>query len=399
MRTKLSTLEEQKEIFVETLLDKTDKVTKVSPGSVLNGIAYGVAKLGQKALKDVAIIESHIFPDVASGSYLDQIALQYGVSARFGPLQSSGFLRVVGTPGTQYIAGTHNFFSSSGLRFELEADYTIPSVGFGYLKVRSQITGEQTNVEALSINRVTPIPAGHQYVINEYNFIGGRNAEDDDTFRTRIMDSPNIHATGTLSRLEQVFIKINPNILRIFHQGLTNEGKVLIGITTINGIDLTPSELNSLLLSAERYLSIRELRPRGSNSIGIELENIPYFPVDISLRLDIDPAFDILNIRREMQINMNKYFDPRFWRFDQKVEWDDLLEIAKRTNGVKYVYDVFFTPNQDIPVPKNQLPRVRGFLLLDVQGNLISDGGSSLNPIYYPNIADFSLQATILASL
>ena len=74
MMVKLTTVEELKQIFVENLLNSTDKVTKISEGSVLNGVAYGVAKIAQKIIKDVALIEAHQYPDTATGKYLDLLA-------------------------------------------------------------------------------------------------------------------------------------------------------------------------------------------------------------------------------------------------------------------------------------------------------------------------------------
>ena len=40
-----------------------------------------------------------------------------------------------------------------------------------------------------------------------------------------------------------------------------------------------------------------------------------------------------------------------------------------------------------------------GFQMLDLKGNMIIDLQGNLNPVYYPNIMDFSYQATVLKSL
>ena len=65
MITKIITLDELKQIFIEILLNKTDKISDVSNESVLNGIAFGCAKLSQRLLTNQAVVESHIFPDTA----------------------------------------------------------------------------------------------------------------------------------------------------------------------------------------------------------------------------------------------------------------------------------------------------------------------------------------------
>ena len=67
MITKITSVDELKQIFLEIFLNKTDKVSDVSDESVLNGIAYGCGKLAQRTLANQAIIEGHIFPDTAAG--------------------------------------------------------------------------------------------------------------------------------------------------------------------------------------------------------------------------------------------------------------------------------------------------------------------------------------------
>ena len=83
MITKVNTtIQNLKNLFIEIFINKTNKVTDITENSVLNGTAFGVAKVGQKAIKDILIIEAQIFPDTASGDYLDKAAALFGVSPR-----------------------------------------------------------------------------------------------------------------------------------------------------------------------------------------------------------------------------------------------------------------------------------------------------------------------------
>ena len=209
MLTRISNIEELKQIFAEGFFNKTDSVTKISDNSVLNGIAYGCSKIGQKALKDIALVESHILPDNAFGEHLDSIAERRGIAPRFLASESSTYLRLVADEGTQYQVATNSFVSNSGITFNLESDVTIGAIGYTYAKVRSQETGGRTNVDVLDINTVTPVPTGHTYVINEAIAIGGRDVESDDLFRKRIKEGPNILAKNTLAYMAQVMNKIN----------------------------------------------------------------------------------------------------------------------------------------------------------------------------------------------
>jgi hypothetical protein len=392
-------LEDLKQMFVEILLNKTDAVTKISDTSILNGIAYGSAKIGQKTLKDIAVIESRLFPDTASGDYLDEIAQLRGVSSRQGALIASTYLRIFATPGTNYVAGLNKFSGNSGVTFDLENNVVIPSFGYTYAKVRSTSPGLNANVDALSINKVNPIPTGHLYVINEYPAVGGQDSENDNLFRERIKREINLLSRSTLSFLEHVFNKINPSVLRCFNYGFSSDSKIIIGIATVNGINLTDGELNDLLVQGEQYFSLCESRPYGVNNIGITLRNITWRPIDISFRCDIDNSFDVDDVRKRVQVNLNKELDYRYWDWTHKVEWDNLLEIVKKTSGIKYVVDNMFYPSVDTTIEKYNLPRIRGFQMLDMSGNVIYNHSGTLNPVYYPPTIDFWYQADVLASI
>lgn len=399
MITQINSIEELKQIWIEILLNKTSKVTKVEDESVLNGVAYGCAKIGQKALKDIAIIESHIFPDTAYGSYLDNIASNYGIAARFGASQSSTYIRLVGNPGTNYLPGVNTFTGNEGVVFDLEEDILIGSLGYTYAKIRSQDTGLKTNVNALSINKVSPLPTGHKYCINEYAALGGRDIESDELFKIRIKQGSNVLARGTISMLEQVFMKINSNILRVYYNGTNNQGQVVLGVLTQNGINLTAAELSNLLIQGSEFLSLTELKVYGTQSYGILLQNIQYQTIDLSFRVELFSGYNPDEIRKEIQIKLTKQCDFRFWVAGDSVQWEDLLFIIKNVKGVKYCPDQYFYPRTDISIDKDRFPRFRSFIMMDLNGNIISNISGTLNPVYYPNKPDWSYQQSVISSI
>ena len=395
--TRLSTVNELKQIFIELFVNKTSKATKISNQSTVNAIAFGIAKTAQKALKDIAITESRQFPDSAFGISLNAVAENYGIASRFGASESSTYLRIVADEGTVYTVGTH-VFSGSGISFDLEENLTIGSVGFGYAKVRSQTTGTRSNVPALSINSVSPVPSGHKFTVNEYGALYGRDVESDRLFRLRIKNGGNLAARGTLEYINQTFIRINPNVLQVRYQGINDSGQPTIAVVTQNGINLTDSELDELKSRSEEFLSLTDLNPL-TGVPNIEIKNIEYETIDISCRVQIDPSSNADTVRQDLQISISKYLDFRFWEPGARFEWDDVLQIIKDHTQVRYVPDTFFFPNNDIVTDITKLPRLRGFLLLDINGDIISDAGNNLNPIYYPVNADFSFQSTILSSI
>jgi hypothetical protein len=379
-------------------------VTKVSDGSVLSAIGFGVAKVGQKAMKDIALVEAHLDPDVATGSQLDALAAKRGVAARFGASGSSTYLFLKAEPGTEYTAGVHTFSGSSGGQFVLEENLTMPDDGYAYVKVRSSTVGVFANVGPLSLTRVSPQPVGHQYVVNEFAATGGRDDEQDDLLRQRIKDTPNLAAKETLAKLDQLFMRVNPNVLRCYYQGHNERGQLVVAVATQNGINLTPGELTQLLEQSQKYLSLTDQRYFRSRLFGIAVKNVEWFPVDLSFRVSLQANANPDDVRVAMQQKLSRLLDFRFWDYERQVEWDNLLDAVKGVKGVAYVPDTFFQirpdgglyGRADLRVDLHKLPRLRGFQMLDMDGNTILDLQGNLNPVFFPAAPDPSFQGTIL---
>lgn len=396
-----------KNLFIEIFFNKTDKVSDISDNSVVNATAFGIAKIAQKALKDVAITEAKIFPDTATGEFLDEAAKLFGVSPRRNSgLPSTTYVRVYCNSGTIYPATGDNavsFINTDGIVFNLEQDYIIESESFeteegevifpptyAYLKVRSSASGAYTNVAPNTINSITPVPSGHIACTNEYYAIGGEDVESDEAFRKRIQNNLNILSIGTREYLTQVFQSLNPSILKVINVGLGENGMYYITLVTQNGSELTPDELNTLLDGARDYFPITDLNVQG-NIVGIELRNVDWYLVGendnedkgIDFRIDIDSNFNIDEVRKNIQIAMTKYLDFRYWKQGQKIIWDDLLEIVKNTSGVKSVPSVYFYPQKDETVPLFKLPRIRKFIMRDLNGNIIYSQETTLPEVFY----------------
>lgn len=392
-----STSTERRLLFIETLINLTTKVSKVSDNSVLSGIAGGVAKVAGKAEKDIFLAVSQLFPDSAYGSELDQVAANFGIAPRFGAQGSSVYVRLTATPGTVYLASTNVAQSNNGLSFPLQTDITIGSSGFEYVLVASSDVGAKTNIASLTISQISPQPNGHLAIINECPTTQGRDIEDDDSFRARIKDGANILARGTISMLEQLFMLINNKVLRVYHHGIDDTGRVILAIATQNGSVLNQTELDELLQLSSPFFSLTEYKPFGRSWYGITLTNVTYQPFDISFRADLDSTYSPDQIRQDIQVGISKYLDYRnFNPYKDSIVWVDLLEIVKNVRGVKSVPDQFFYPRVDIQINRDQLPRLRGFLMLNKQGAVISNLSGTLSPIYYPAVADAAFGSTVL---
>lgn len=376
-----------KNLWIETFLNKTDKVTDITDNSVLNAAAFGTAKVAQKALKDVAIVSAQIFPEEASGDYLDRAASLFGVTPRKGALGSSTYIRVYGNPNITYTAGINTFVSTNGVRFQIEKTFTIGESGYGYVKVRSESIGEFTNVDANSIVTVTPVPQGHKECTNEYYAVGGRDEEDDEMFRRRILNHQNIYAEGTLEKLTQVLQNIDDRVLKIMFVGVMEDSFIHVQIATQNGQEFTTQELQVLLNGATPYFGIGDMIVSG-RLMGIKFENASWYEVGgetgVDFRCEIEPGYDVATVRKNIQVGLTKYLDFRFWEAGANVEWDNLLDIVKHTEGVQYVSDEDFYPKHDEAVPVYMLPRIKKFIMRDLNGSALFDLSKEFSPVFYP---------------
>lgn len=394
-----STKLELESIHIEAFINNSqNKVTKVSDHSALRGLIRGNVETAKKALKDIVLAVSHLYPDLAFDSTLDNIAEMLGVAARFDAAQSSTWVRLVGDEGTFYQAGTNTVSDNKGNIFDLETDLTIGSKGYDYVKIRSQQSGASTNVGPYTLINIAPEPSGHIAVINEYGATGGRDLEDNQTFLQRIKEGPDILAQDTLSYLTQAFIKINSNVLRVVFDGIDQNGKVVISVLTVNGIDLNDDELNTLLEQGSKYFAFTELNPVGTKSYGVKLKNATYFPIDVDMRIELFTGINLNDVVIDIQQKFSKLVDFRFWESSlNQIQWDELLSIVRNTDGVKNVADRYFTPNVDIQLKSNEFPRFRGFIVRDLFGTvMISQDNEVINPVYYDNQVNVNLSETVL---
>ena len=388
LTTRLLTTQELKQIYFEILRNNTDKITKFTNKSVNSAHGYGVSKLFQRGLKDIAVQESIIFPDTATGSDLDEAADLFGVPDRLTATGSSTYVQIKADPNTQYIQGVNIFTSTNGIEFDVIGITTADANGYGYVPVRSIGTGVNTNVDAGTITTVVPKPVGHTACTNEYMGVGGRDDEDDETFKLRIKNHPNLIAKETLQNILEVIKTFNSDVLRIFNLGLDNESKINLGLATVNGALLTDSELAELEENIKNFLSISDVSSFG-NILSFKLVNITFHTVGsaagVDFRADIISSYDIEDVRKNIQIAMTKYLDFRFWDVNNKVEWDDLLGIVKSTQGIRYVPDEFFLPNVDENITRGQLPRIISFKIRDLDGNILFNNSNTTLSVFYTN--------------
>lgn len=387
MITKVLTISKLKQLFLELIINKTDKLSDISDNSVLNATAFAASKVAQKCIKDIAIVESQIMPESAVGSDLDNSAKLFGAMDREGALGSSTYLRVIADEGTFYDKTSVTFSNYNGIQFVPDEDLIMNEFGYDYLPVRSVDIGIKANVDPNSIVVCNNAPSGHIGCINEYMALGGRDYDSDELFRIKIMQHNNIKSQQTIAYYTSIFRQVNSNILRVMYKGIDSDGKKTFSITTQNGSILQESELEDIIDQTKEYFSLNDMNIYG-DVLGVKLVNVTWHEVNgstgVDFRVDIWNNYDPNAVRKQIQINLNKYLDWRYWKIGDKIQWDDMLQTVKNTEGVKYVPDEYFRPKTDEIVPTSKLPRIKKFVMRDLNGNIISDSAGVLSPVFYP---------------
>ena len=389
MNTKILTTEQLKAILGEIFFNKQSKVTKIADESVNNAIFFANSRLAQIAMKEIALIESNVFPQYASGSQLDYAGALFASLPRFGGSQSSTYILVVGAAGTYYPQASTTFTGTHGITFVLVSDFTIDANGFGYAKITSLDSGAKANVDPNTLTIVSPEPTGHIGCTNEFAAIYGRDKEIDEDYRARIKAHNNSVAQKTLSYLLEIFQMFNNDILLIRNLGRDESNVLQIGILMQNGASLTNLQLSTLLTQVQDYFALSDLNAQGS-VVDVALQNITWCAVGgtspgVDFHVSLISGYDVDTVRKNIQINLSRFLDPRNWTSQNTIQWTDLLQIVTQTEGVTFVPDIYFLPGTDVIIPTNQFPRITRFVMRDLNGNILSDNAGVITPVFYPN--------------
>lgn len=386
MRTIITSVSELKNIFIEVLLSKTSKVNKVSSTGVLNAISYGIAKIGQKCLKEIAIIEAQLFPEYATGSYLDAVAARYGIFERLGASPSTTYIYIYADEGTVFDKNVVRFVSLAGITFRLDQSVIIGACRYVYAKAYSEQTGLNTNVDAFTITSCSGAPSGFKFCTNEFAASGGRNIESDQELNYRIRNVHNVLATKTLEYLAEIALQFNNNILKFVNLG-TYRGRTKLGVYTQNGAALSDNELNVLRSKMQDYLALCDISD--SMNTRVEFVNVDYAPIRLNFKIDYDKnLFSADEVYSKIQRQLVSFIDWTVLDTRKNITWADILDIVEHTEGVLSCPASQFFVNDgqnDIKVNPNLLPRFKSCLIYNLEGeSLINTQSQQWMPIIYP---------------
>ncbi len=137
-------------------------------------------------------VKNQCFPQTATGDQLDYHAAMRSLSRKAATC-AQGTIRFFASEG-QTVARTIDAgtvgLTAGLIRFVTKEEATI-AVGEDYVDVEAQAeeAGNQGNVSALAIISMASAPVGISQCSNLSAFTGGSDGEDDETLRTRVLDS------------------------------------------------------------------------------------------------------------------------------------------------------------------------------------------------------------------
>lgn len=390
MITKPLTVEKLKAIATEMFYNRTRLVTKTGKGSVINAMLYVLAKLAQKIINNIATLETYLFPESATGERLDEIAKLRGVSPRGGATKSSVYLLVIAKSSSDYdedvsdgvtINTTTRFISNDGVEYSaVNQDPIIIDDGdFKYIRVVSQNSGSNSYSPAYSITStsqgVNDSIANIQSVFNEYAAYGGKDAESDNLFRQRIKKSMNAFALGTKERMFYHINSVDSRVCRLEFCDFNPNGFPAFYVFSEDGTAFDADTLSRFKTAAQKFISFGAQTPDFINATRTDYE------VKVKLRIAKDYETVVGEVLNNATINVIESVNwilPSF----SKLEWDNMLQAVKDTDGIAYVYDEEFylygagdeliaEPQKDLMINKYSYPYLSRIVFTDKDGKVI----------------------------
>ena len=178
------------EQMLQTYREKTG--VSLQTGADLAVRLYAAAAQIQNLQAQADYVLRQSFPQTASGDYLDRHAALRGLSRREA-VKAEGVLRfLVPSAGAQPLtvpAGTA-VCNAEGVRFvTTQAGTVAAGQTFAEIPAQAAEAGSAGNAPAGTVVCLTAPPQGIRSVTNPQAFAGGRDAEDDESLRARVLDS------------------------------------------------------------------------------------------------------------------------------------------------------------------------------------------------------------------
>ena len=320
--------------------------------AVLAGELFG-------AYNELDWLKRQMFPDTATGEYLERHAAERGLTRKNGT-KASGTVRfsvnALVPEGIYVPQGT--ICASSGnnpVRFATKSTvYLSPTSNFVNAAVEALTEGREGNVPAGKISVIVTPVAGIDAVGNTQPMSGGTDKETDEQLRRRIIDSF-VHISNGTNKAYYIQSALEVNGVIAAGVIPRNRGAGTVDVF-IGSADNTPSQS---LIDAVRnkLLQSREI------NVDIGVFALRKTPVDITFTIEVKEGYSFSDVSARCREAVLDYFS--LLSAGETMYISDIGEYVKHVEGVKnytmrepYVHDLSVSDDYII-VPDNIIIRER----------------------------------------
>ncbi len=295
---------------------------------------------------DIDFIKKQMFPNTASGEYLDLHAQQRGLSRISGSKASGNITFAIDTPlDYEFIipSGTICTVPDGSLNFIVTEDTTLFRGGtYVIAPAEAEKTGTQYNISTDTVSTVVTYFSAGVSVTNSTIFTGGTDDEDDEALRERIAYSMQNISNGANAAY---YISLAKSVDEIQSASIVTADvpepytfQIFLG-----GKGCCPS--------AEKATEVRKLIYQ-KKSIGIEIyvSEAAKVEVPVDVSISIDSSYDFDEVKESVENAVTKFFEGV--SVGEKVYLTAIGDAVFNCDGV---VDYSFNDMSDIEVTLKQL--------------------------------------------
>ena len=298
-------------------------------------------------------VKKQCFPQTAEGEYLDLHAEMRGLRRVEARLSMGNITFSAKTPvdtALEIPIGTV-CMNAAGERFITLQSGRIPAgERSAAIPAKAVVAGEAGNVDARTIVYMQQAPVGVSSCVNTERFFDGRDREDDETLRKRILDNYNaLPSGGNAAYYEQTALSVEGVAAAVAIPKSRGVGTVDVIIAGEAGM---PSEI--LLARVETLLSTRR-----EVCVDVQVSAPTAVTVDVTIALDVDEDYSY-NV---IAVNVNRAIANLFTgvMLGRNVLTAEIGNMIYNIEGVKN-YKITL-PTDDVEIDSDELP-VLGTLTL-----------------------------------
>lgn len=335
------------EIYETLLADFEKRIGQnVSNSCDLAVRLYAVAAQIQALYIQTDWVEKQSFPQTATGNYLDYHAQMRGIS-RSRAEKATGSLRFsvreAAQSAVEIPVGTV-CFNGIGMHYEtVEAANIAPGSTYVDVAAAAMQAGSAGNTEANTILAMSVAPVSVISCSNPDAFTGGKDAEEDESLRARILDSYQRLPNGANAAFYEMQAMRHAGVVAAKAVGRARGvGTVDVYVAAVNGLpdgELLAQVQEELQAKREIAVDVKVLAPSAR-------------AVDVSLELKVSAQADFEKVKAAAEEAIGNYFNGNL--LGKAVHLSQLYALLYGIEGVENYH--ILIPTEDVAAENTVLP-------------------------------------------